>query len=61
MQGGALFGVIKNIAGVAASMPHIGYQVVGMINCIPVGADNGNLPGDGFLTRWVAATVKALR
>ena len=60
MQGGALFGVIKNIAGVAAGMPHVGYQVVGVINCISVGADNGNLSGDGFLTGRVAAAIKAL-
>ena len=60
MQGGALFGVIKNIAGVAAGMPHIGYQVVGVINCISVGADDGHLPGNGFLAGWVAAAIKAL-
>ena len=60
MQAGALFRVIKNIAGVAASMPRIGYQVVGVINCISVGADNGDLPGDGFLTGWVAAAIKAM-
>ena len=60
MQGGALFGVIKNIAGVAAGMPHVGYQVVGVINCISVGADDGDLPGDRFLTGRVAAAIKAL-
>lgn len=60
MQGGALFGVIKNIAGVAAGMPHIGYQVVGMINCIPVSADDGDLPWNGFLTGRVAAVIKTL-
>lgn len=31
MQCRALFSVFKNVAGVAASMPHIGYQVVGVI------------------------------
>ena len=60
MQGGALFGVIKNIAGVAAGMPHIGYQVVGVINCISVGTDDSDLPGDRFLTGRVAAAIKAL-
>lgn len=60
MQGGALFRVIKNIAGVAASMPRIGYQVVGVINCISVGTDDGDLPGNGFLTGRVATAIKAL-
>ena len=60
MQGGALFGVIKNISGVAASMPYIGYQVVGVINCISVGADDSDLPWNGFLTGRVAAAIKAL-
>ena len=41
-------------------MPHIGYQVVGVINCIPIGSDDGNLPGDGFLTGRVEAAIKAL-
>ena len=41
-------------------MPHMGYQVVGMINCIPIGADDGDLPWNGFLTGRVAAAIKAL-
>ena len=60
MQSRTLFSVFKNVAGVAASMPYIGYQVVGMINCIPVGADNGDLPGNRFLTGRVAAAIEAL-
>ena len=60
MQGKVLFSVFENVAGVATSMPHIGYQVVGVINCISVGADDGDLPGDGFLTGRVAAAIKAL-
>ena len=31
-----------------------------MINCISVGTDDGDLPWNGFLTRRVAAAIKAL-
>ena len=55
-----LLSIFKKASGVAASMPHIGNQVVRMINCIPVGADDGDLSGNGFLTGRVAATIKAL-
>ena len=41
-------------------MTHIGYQVVGVINCISVGADDGDLPWNGFLTGRVAAVIKTL-
>ena len=60
MQSRTLHSVFKNVAGVAAGMPHIGYQVVGVINCISVGADDGDLPGNRFLTGRVAAAIKAL-
>ena len=52
--------IFKKVSSVAASMPHIGYQVVGVINCISVGADDGDLPGNRFLAGWVAATIKTL-
>ena len=60
MQGGVLFSVFKNVACVAASVPYIGNQVVGMINSVSVGTDDGDLPGNRFLTGRVAAAIKAL-
>ena len=58
---GSALCVIKNISGITAGMPDKCDQIIRLINCVPIGSDDGNLSGDEFLAGWVAATVKSLR
>ena len=57
---GSALCVIKNISGITAGMPDKCDQIIRLINCVPIGSDDGNLSGDGFLTGRVATAIKAL-